>query len=308
MNPKTLEEETLPCHDALEKISIDIAFAGIKPINVIFPWLVSYDIGRTNKINTDNSNEIARVLREFLERSTDLDSVYSRVLKAGAASKEEVFADIMSFLFGGHETISRALTTAMYVIKKFPDVTSRLRKEIEEHIPLKGHSFKDLAEVLDGSTIDECEYLSNFVSEILRFSPPAGRSLGYKAKREVNMQDGTVIKKDQIVGINVFAAHQWPEEWQRPTEFLPDRFNTESPLYTRPDGGKRSPNAFCPFIFGMRQCPGKALGKMELKVLVMYFLLNTKWEIPEDLLANDDLTFTILSPHELELTMEKIAC
>jgi cytochrome P450 len=39
------------------------------------------------------------------------------------------------------------------------------------------------------------EYLSNFVKEVLRFTPPAARSLGYKTLQQTTMSDGVMIPK-----------------------------------------------------------------------------------------------------------------
>lgn len=55
---KTGRIETREMHDALEKIAIDCSFAALKPFNVIFPWLVEYDVGKENKANTANSNDV----------------------------------------------------------------------------------------------------------------------------------------------------------------------------------------------------------------------------------------------------------
>jgi len=82
INPNTKVEQTLEMHDSLEKLSIDCAFASLRPLNVIFPWLVEYDIGEFNKINTKNSDDVVRVIKNFLENAEDKESVYFKVLEA----------------------------------------------------------------------------------------------------------------------------------------------------------------------------------------------------------------------------------
>ena len=47
------------------------------------------------------------------------DSVYYKVLReASELDKQEVFSDVMSFMFGGHETNSRALSTSLLYLKR----------------------------------------------------------------------------------------------------------------------------------------------------------------------------------------------
>ena len=109
-------------HDSLERLSIDCTFASLRPLNVVFPWLVEYDIGAFNKINTKNSDDVVRVIKNFLENGEDKDSVYHWVIEADKTlSKEHVFKDTMSFMFGGHETNSRALISIMLYLKRYPE-------------------------------------------------------------------------------------------------------------------------------------------------------------------------------------------
>ena len=194
---------------------------------------------------------MVKVIRDFLDTSTDKCSVFHKVGDEVGISKDLLFNDVMSFMFGGHETSSRAFTTGIYQLKKNPDLLNKIKAEIDTVVFQHGkYGIKDLKDIVDGPLLDSCEYLGYFVKEILRFSPPAGRSLGYVTSKQVTMKDGLVIPKDQIVCLNIMGAHTHKDEWQRPKEFLPDRFDPESPLFTRPDGGKRSANAYCPFTFG----------------------------------------------------------
>ena len=67
------------------------------------------------------------------------------------------------------------------------------------------------------------------------------------------------------------AMHYDPTEWQRPNEFLPERFDPNSELIKKPDGGKRNPLAFGAFLGGQRICLGKTFAELVLKyTLPMY--------------------------------------
>ena len=179
-------EHSIQMHDSLEKISRDCTKAGFNPLNALFPWMVEYSIGKTNRTNTKNSDDVVRVIKKFLKESEDKDSVYYKVLEDKVATSDEIFNDVMSFMFGGHETTSRALTTALFQLKKNPLVFKKLKEEVEEKLKHAGSESEmkqpeTIVEMLNGESIDECEYLSMFVKEVLRFSTPAARSLGYKA-------------------------------------------------------------------------------------------------------------------------------
>lgn len=44
------------------------------------------------------------------------------------------------------------------------------------------------------------------------------------------------IKKGQIMGAFTFNLHRDPNQWQRPDEFLPERFDSKDPLFLTPKG------------------------------------------------------------------------
>ena len=66
--------------------------------------------------------------------------------------------------------------------------------------------------------------------------------------------------------------HKNPKEWQKPFEFIPERFDSNSEYFKRPDGTPRNPLAFMPFLGGKRICLGKTFAETTLKlVLPLYF-------------------------------------
>lgn len=74
------------------------------------------------------------------------------------------------------------------------------------------------------------------------------------------------------------ALHKHAKYWQRPHEFLPERFDKESPLYLTPDGKKRHPFAFAPFNGGRRVCFGKTFAESVMKVVVTYLIATYNFE------------------------------
>ena len=66
--------------------------------------------------------------------------------------------------------------------------------------------------------------------------------------------------------------HKNPKEWQKPFEFIPERFDFNSEYFKRPDGTPRNSLAFMPFLGGKRICLGKTFAETTLKlVLPLYF-------------------------------------
>ena len=63
------------------------------------------------------------------------------------------------------------------------------------------------------------------------------------------------------------GLHYNSKQWQRPNEFLPERFDPSSPLFLTPDGKKRNPFSFFPFSGGRRVCFGKTFAEANLKYI-----------------------------------------
>lgn len=79
------------------------------------------------------------------------------------------------------------------------------------------------------------------------------------------------------------------EQWHRPEEFLPERFDpNNSELFFKPGTTElRHPKSFIPFTFGPRNCLGQTLARLELKVLLSRFLTRVDYKIKDDQMEND---------------------
>jgi len=71
--------------------------------------------------------------------------------------------------------------------------------------------------------------------------------------------------------VSFYGLHFNTNEWQRPREFLPDRFDPEHPLYLTPSGKKRNSASWCPFFGGQRICFGKTFAENDMKIIATYF-------------------------------------
>lgn len=69
--------------------------------------------------------------------------------------------------------------------------------------------------------------------------------------------------------------HMDPTEWTFPKSFIPDRFDSSSPYFLRPDHTKRHSMAFTPFLGGKRVCLGKSFAEITTRhtvPLLFYFI------------------------------------
>ena len=90
----------------------------------------------------------------------------------------------------------------------------------------------------------------------MRLQPPVYISSGIRVTQDLVAGD-LHLRKNDCLFINIAALCQDQTQWQRPSEFLPERFDASSPLSLTPDCKPRNPFAFSPFLGGHRICLGK---------------------------------------------------
>ena len=133
-------------------------------------------------------------------------------------------------------------------------------------------------------SIDSCfdlAYLNMVMMEGLRFQPPGGIT-PVVFDQDVKLANKLTVKKGDNVRIMHWAIHKCPGEWQRPEEFLPDRFDPESPLFLTPKGTKRNTMSWLPWSAGKRVCFGKTFAESNLKIMLTYFTQYFDFDFAND--------------------------
>ena len=137
----------------------------------------------------------------------------------------------------------------------------------------------------------------------MRLDHVGAETVGYAAYDNVEIC-GVPIPKGSILSINLFGMHYNPEEWHKPLEFIPERFDPESKFYTSPSTGKsRNSLSFVPFSVGKRACPGQTMARLLQKIALPYFIANIDYEVDQELLDNDKALFNNSSQFDLTFTV-----
>jgi cytochrome P450 len=68
------------------------------------------------------------------------------------------------------------------------------------------------------------------------------------------------------------------DEWITPEKFIPDRFDPSSEYFKKPNGQKRHPMSFSPFLGGKRICLGKTFVETISKIIGPTILSNFDFE------------------------------
>jgi len=87
------------------------------------------------------------------------------------------------------------------------------------------------------------------------------------------------IKAGQGFYANISATHHDRDEWHCPEEYVPDRFDSRSKYFIRPDGKPRNPLSFLPFTTGKRVCIGKTFTEVLVRFTVPMILYHFSLEL-----------------------------
>ena len=173
--------EEMSFEDWYLKYSKDELLIFMSPKRALLPFMYKNRLINPFKASRNNKISIDQTLREFLDSSTDDQSIYRQVLNSGKFTKEEVFYDTELLLFAGFDTSSHGITSMIYFLYKYPLTLSKLMGELKTNgvldlNPKQGSNLKDIYEKWD--------YLNYVVKEGLRIDPPASKSLNYTVKKD----------------------------------------------------------------------------------------------------------------------------
>ena len=174
---------------------------------------------------------------------------------------EEIVGQCVIFLFAGYGTSSNTLAFVTYYLATHQDVQNKLRDEIKQAVKSNPDStLYDLVQCI--------EYLDCIISEAQRLNPPLFQ-LSRECAKDYDI-GGIHIPAGLEVIIPVFFLHHNPEAWPDPEKFDPERFRS-------PAKDTRHPYQFMPFGTGPRSCIGMRFALIEIKIVLVKFLLKYKF-------------------------------
>jgi cytochrome P450 len=192
-------------------------------------------------------------------RSSGETDLLSRLLAAqeleGRLGDEEVRGQVLTFLLAGHETTSTALTFALHLLGRHPEVQDGLRDEVRTVVG-DGRPTAAATASLPLTTA--------VLKETMRLYPSAP-FLG-----RLTVADDEVLGHPVAAGTTVvvppWTVHRHPDVWPDPLCFDPSRFTPEAEH-------RRHRYAWMPFGGGPRACIGQHFSMVEA-VLALALVLR----------------------------------
>lgn len=252
-------------------------------LSLMFPsWLLRCLPIKRNSQLADAAKTIKGVCRDLIQvkkeklsrkEPTDVD-ILSTALESGGFSDEELVDQLMTFLAAGHETTASAMTWAVYLLSKYPEIQGRLRRETRENLPSINNN-----QDVSSNDIDRLPYLNAVCNEVLRFFNPVPLTVR-DAVVDTTIQ-GQPIPKGTRIMIVPWATNYDEKLWGPDAhEFKPERWVAKGEDDKRAASGGASSNyAFLSFLHGPRSCIGQSFAKAEFACLLASWIGRFEFEL-----------------------------
>ncbi|KAH8205741.1 hypothetical protein TruAng_000017 [Truncatella angustata] len=190
--------------------------------------------------------------------SVGLDSLLPKIMKEQAASGgKEKFTDT-ELAFVGQAAVGAAVDTTLATFKNlmvafaaFPETLVKAQQEMDRMAgdgPLKSER------------LGELKYLKACVSEVLRWRPTTPQGLPHVLTRDERVGEYFFPKNTMFIA-NAWTIHRNEEEYERPNDFMPERFIDNAfglrPKFKAEDLENSGRRVLYAFGSGRRQCPGE---------------------------------------------------
>ncbi len=163
---------------------------------------------------------------------------------------KQVRDEAVTLFLAGHETTANALNWTFWLLAQNPQVERRLHHELDSVLADKAPELEDLRRL---------PYTDMVIKESMRLMPPVW-SIG-RMNKEATEVLGYPFPEWSGVQIVIYCVHRHPEIWDKPNDFVPERWAEDSineiPKY-----------AYLPFGGGPRICIGNGFATMEANLLL----------------------------------------
>ncbi|MGC1377624.1 MAG: cytochrome P450 [Anaerolineales bacterium] len=200
---------------------------------------IIYGIIEQRRQNKENFDDLLTMLLESVDAET-----------GEQMTDEHLRDEVMTIYLAGHETTANALSWGWYLLAQHPEVTARLRAEVDAVLQGRIPTVEDTPNL---------KYTRMVIDEVLRLYPSVWTIA--RAPLEADEIGGYHIPPGAVVALSPYITHRHPAFWDEPEKFDPERFSPER-------AAKRHPFAYFPFGGGPRLCIGNNFALMEATLML----------------------------------------
>ncbi|KAF7082232.1 hypothetical protein CFC21_086110 [Triticum aestivum] len=275
----------------LRELVEDIITALAKPnVSDIFPFLRPLDLQGWRRWVAGRYGKVFGILDDIIGRRLSLPGALTtkgkhkhgdfldsllELVSIGKIGRDMATTMLFDVFAAGTDTIAITIEWAMAELLRNPRVMAKVRAEMD--VKLGG---KDTIEEPDAANLP---YLQAVVKEVMRLHPVSPILLPHQAVEDGVEIGGYTVPKGSRVIFNVWAIMRDPAAWERPDEFVPERFLDMADMVDF--RGKHF--QFIPFGSGRRLCPGLPMAERVVPFILASLLHAFEWRLPDGVSADE---------------------
>ena len=215
---------------------------------------LSGDIKKHLEFSKDAQELLNGIIQERIDSEEEKDDLLDMLLKARyedgtAMSRQQLIDEVLILFTAGHETTANALSFTLFLLAKHPEIQQKVYEEVRE----VDFEFGDIMQLLG-----KLQYTKQCIEESMRLYPPVYVIDRVSLAKDVI--DGYEFKKRTVWLMSIYELHRHADFWERPTEFLPKRFD--------PENKKDFSDCYFPFGAGPRMCVGNNFAMYEMIIVI----------------------------------------
>lgn len=211
-------------------------------------------------------------LLDILLQGKTVDSTGKKI----SMSEKKIIENMKTMLFAGHDTTAAALTWGIHLLAKNPLIVNKILTE-----------FNNCNKTISVDVLENCSYLNAVVLEVLRLYPSA--VFTRSAKKEFQLGKYLIPPAVDLI-VSPYLIHRTDKNVDKPDEFIPERWikqDQKENLGLQAILAKATlSQIYLPFSLGKRNCVGRKLALLEIRVMLLHVLLN--FELKEPLQKHKD--------------------
>ncbi|CAG7916981.1 unnamed protein product [Penicillium olsonii] len=206
-----------------------------------------------------------------IEKSNERPDFLGNILKHNNTEKGFSFPELVTnsstLIIAGSETTATLLSGVTYLLLRNPQALAKLQDEVRS-------TFTKEEEI----TLENCnklDYCLAVLTETLRMYPPVAVGLPRIVDSQGDMIAGNWVPGGTIVSVSHLSASYSPANFKDADKFIPERHMND------PRFANDSKNAMQPFSFGPRNCIGRNLAYVEMRIIMARMIFNFDMELAQ---------------------------
>jgi len=187
----------------------------------------------------------------------------------------ELINNTVVMFAAGHDTTANTLSYTLYHLSKNIKIQLKARNLVKNMIN------SNQIQIPTSEQLTQLTYLDAIILESMRLTPTLPQ-LRRVLQRDYILPNNTILPKDSLILLQIYAAMNHPDHWSEPNRYLPDRFLIPNPESLGPRfilNRTLTRNCFG-FGGGSRICVGMSMSFLEQKVALCLLLQAYEFSLP----------------------------